>query len=99
MNQISKEALDFLQEAKESFEKNPDFTTYRNKKGSFIALRTGMSDDCIMIYELGFAVGNFTQQLPRRNMKLIDYDEYEQLKKDKKMLANIISADVKINRI
>lgn len=97
MNQISKEALQFLDEAKEAFEKNEDLTTYRNEVENFIALRSGMFDDCIMIYELGSAVGNFVQQLPRQHKILVNYDELEQLRKDKKMLANIISADVKNN--
>jgi tetratricopeptide (TPR) repeat protein len=82
MNQISKEALDFLNEAREQFKQNTDYTTYRNREDGFIALRTGMFDDCIEIYELGSPIGNFTQQLPRQHKVLIDYDKlkvYEKL--------------------
>lgn len=81
MNQISNEALEFLNEAKESFIKNDMMVTYTDKKKGFIALRTGFRDDCIMIYELGNEVGNFTQQLPSQHKVLVDYDELEVYKK------------------
>jgi hypothetical protein len=84
MNQITKESLEFMQEAKEAFENNTDLTTYRDDKEEFIALRSGMFDDCIMIYELGSQVGNFVQQLPRQHKVTLDYDEHERLKKTEK---------------
>lgn len=84
MNQISKEALEFLNQAREEFSKNTDYTTYRNQEDGFIALRTGFGEDCIMVYELGSPVGNFTQQLPRQHKVLIDYDELESFKKVRK---------------
>jgi hypothetical protein len=90
MNQISKEAMDFLNEAREGFSKNSDLTTYRCEEESFIALRGGFSDDCIMVYELGNPVGNFTQQLDKRHKILVDYDEFEKYKKAIKLIDSQI---------
>lgn len=81
MNMITKEALDFLNEAKEQLSKNPDFTTYRDEKENFIALRTGFREDCIAVYELGNPVGNFAEQLPRQHKVVIDYEQLEKYKK------------------
>lgn len=50
---IYQEDLDFLEEAKRSFEKNPRYETHRNIKNTHIALRYGEDRDCIMIYKLG----------------------------------------------
>lgn len=91
MNQITNEALEFLKEAKEQFISNQEYSTYRNQEDGFIALRTGMFDDCIMIYELGSPVGNFTQQLPRQHKVLIDYDEFEKHKKLKELVTTQIA--------
>lgn len=85
MNQITKEALEFVEEAKKAFTENDDFTTYRNKEENFIALRGGMRDDCMTVYELGDPVGNFVEQLPRQHKVLVDYEDYEKLKKLKKV--------------
>lgn len=84
MNQITKESLDFMNEAREVFEKNLDLTTYRDDNEEFIALRSGLFDDCMMIYELGSQVGNFVNQLPKQHKVSVEYDELETLKKDKK---------------
>ncbi|MEW5569701.1 hypothetical protein [Rossellomorea marisflavi] len=86
MNQISKEALDFLEEAKEEFSKNSNLTTYRSKEESFIALRVGFRDDCIKIYELGSPIGNFTQQLDKQHKVLVDYEEVDKVRKMKEMI-------------
>lgn len=82
MNQISKEALDFVDAARKSFEENEDYVTYLS--GDFIALRSGMFENCITVYELGSSVGNFTDQLPRRQKVLVDYDELKRLKEIEK---------------
>jgi hypothetical protein len=98
MNQISKEALEFLNEAKEQFTQNTDYSTYRNQENEFIALRTGMFDDCIMVYELGSPVGNFTQQLPRQHKVLIDYDRlkvYEKLQE--KVELQVVNVEELVN--
>lgn len=86
MNKISNEALEFLNEAKESFIKNDKMVTYTDKEKGFIALRTGFRDDCIMVYELGNEVGNFVQQLPSQHKVLVDYDEIEIYKKLKEQI-------------
>lgn len=90
MNKISNEALEFLTEAKEQLSKNPETFTYRDNAANFIALRTGLFDNCIMIYELGDEVGNFTEQLPRQNKVLIDYDERENYKNQIEQLKAFI---------
>jgi hypothetical protein len=87
MNQISKEALDFVSEAKEQFSSNENLATYRNQESEFIALRGGTFEDCIMVYELGSSIGNFTQQLPRQHTVLVDYDELEKYKKLKESVV------------
>lgn len=84
MNIITKEALEFVDEAKEAFRNNDDLTTYRNDKETFIALRTGFREDGLMVYELGNPVGNFTEQLPQQHKVLVDYDTLEYHKKLKK---------------
>ena len=50
---IYQQDLDFLEEAKRSFEKHPRYETYRNIEDTHIALRYGADRDCIMIYKLG----------------------------------------------
>ena len=87
MNQITKEALDFVMEAKERFTKDTELTTYRNEEASFIALRSGFRDDCMMVYELGNAVGNFVQQLPQQHKVLVDYDEIYKFEQTKERLV------------
>jgi hypothetical protein len=57
MNQISKDALKFLEEARQAFQENENWATYRDDNEEFIALRTGLFEDCITIYELGSPVG------------------------------------------
>lgn len=103
MNQISKEALEFVNEAKESFISNEKMVTYTDKEKGYIALRTGFREDCIMVYELGNEVGNFTQQLPSQHKVLVDHDEleiYKRLKNEilpkqivnvEEMIANDVS--------
>lgn len=71
MSHITKEHLAFMKEAKKSFENNPFQETYRDEHDNYIALRMGMDRDCIMVYELGEYVTNFTQQLDPVPLKKI----------------------------
>lgn len=80
MNQISNEALLFLEEAKQSFIDNPKWSTYRSKVYPFIGLRGGFREDCISVYELGSEVGQFTEVLPRQHLAFVEYDELEKYK-------------------
>lgn len=89
MNMITKEALEFLNEAREQLKKNPDYTTYRSEKENFIALRTGFREDCITVYELGSPVGNFAEQLPRQHKVVVDFDQMEMYKKLQEKLEKI----------
>lgn len=86
MNQITVEALEFVNEAKEGFIKNDEITTYTDKEKGFIALRTGFREDCIMVYELGNEVGNFVQQLPNQHKVLVDSEEIETYRKLKEQI-------------
>ncbi|WGT37749.1 hypothetical protein QH639_18185 [Lysinibacillus sp. 1 U-2021] len=90
MNQITPEALEFLEEAKKGFD-NVDTITYINKNKNYIALRSGFREDCLSIYELGNEVGLFTEQLPKQYTVIVDYDELEKLKKYKNTVENIKS--------
>lgn len=85
MNQISNEALEFVEEAKGRFTGDDDLTTYRNDEESFIALRGGFREDCMTVYELGRPVGNFVEQLPSQHKVLVDYEDYAKLKELKKI--------------
>ena len=78
MNQISNEALLFLEEAKQSFIDNPKWSTV--KDNGFIGLRGGFREDCISVYELGNEVGQFTEVLPRQHLTFVEYDELEKYK-------------------
>lgn len=89
MNQITPEALEFVEEAKARFTENDDLSTYRNEKSSFIALRSGFRDDCMMVYELGNEVGNFVQQLPTQHKVLVDYDDISTLNELKTKVTNL----------
>ncbi|GGJ51247.1 hypothetical protein [Virgibacillus salexigens] len=55
--------LSFVNEAKEVFESDIKIKTYRNDDDSLIALRYGAEEDCILVYELGECIANFTQQI------------------------------------
>ena len=66
MRQITPEHLAFVDEAARAFEANPRFETYFNDDDRFIALRTGIDRDCIMVYELGNEVALFAQQVSVR---------------------------------
>lgn len=62
--QITKNILDFVNEAKENFEQNPMLETYKNKsKYDLIALRMGEDRDCVLVYELADGIANFVQQI------------------------------------
>ena len=73
--QITKEHLVFLEEVKRMFESNPNYKTYRNGEETLIALRRGVDEDCIQIYELGQEVAFFAQYLE-------PLDEEEHLRKE-----------------
>jgi hypothetical protein len=71
---IKRDTLKFVEEAKEHFEKDGKYegATYHNK--DYIALRWGIFDDCLKVYELGEEVGFFEQWLDRvTNNEMIDY--------------------------
>ena len=91
MNQITKEALDFVMEAKERFTQDEELTTYRNEEASYIALRGGFREDCMMIYELGNVVGNFVGQLPTQHKVLIDYDDISILKELQQKVTSLFN--------
>lgn len=57
--QITREHLNFMEEAKTAFEENYRLETYRNENDTLIALRYGMDRDCIQIYKLDGEVGFF----------------------------------------
>lgn len=85
--QITKQHLDFVQEAKEAFEDNPLFETWRNDDDALIALRMGMDRDCVEVWELGNYIANFVQQMdpnlnpnPRRVVSEFAFDMEKQLK-------------------
>lgn len=83
--QITKRHLSFVQEAKEAFENNPDWYTYRDAHDSLIALRYGANRDCVLVYELGEEIANFVQQMepcqvPRKPVMEFAYDMEKQLK-------------------
>lgn len=84
MNAITKESLEFLEDAKQSFLKEDQQTTYSNDE--FIALRTGFREDCISIYKLDGEVGMFTEQLPSQHKVLVDYEELNKVEKLKDIL-------------
>jgi hypothetical protein len=82
---ITKSHLDFVQEAKEAFEKNSLLETYRNNHDHLIALRMGADRDCVLIYELGECIANFVQQMepypkPRKAVMEFAHDMEKQLR-------------------
>lgn len=84
MTQITKQHLDFVQEAKEVFEAAPLLETYRNDDDTLIALRMGMDRDCVEVWELGNKIANFVQQMdpypmPRKVVREFSYDMEKQL--------------------
>lgn len=77
--QITKRHLSFVQEAREAFENNPDWYTYRDAHDSLIALRYGADRDCVLVYELGEEIANFVQQtepcpVPRKPVMEFAFD-------------------------
>jgi hypothetical protein len=83
--QITYQHLNFLQEAKEAFERNGILETYWDKDAyDLIALRYGQDRDCVMIYELGDDIALFAQQTvpapkPRKAVRLFSYEMESQL--------------------
>lgn len=49
---IHKEELEFLEETKTAFERNPEYTTWRNQDETLIALRYGFRRTDILIYRI-----------------------------------------------
>lgn len=83
--QITKQHLAFVQEAKEVFEDNPLRETCRSDDDSLIALRMGMDRDCVEVWELGENIANFVQQMepcpkPRKAVQDFAHDMEKQLK-------------------
>lgn len=64
MTQITKEHLDFMDEARYAFLYNPRLETFRNEDNTLIALRRGFDRDCIEIHKLDGRVATFVQQMP-----------------------------------
>ncbi|WP_077301515.1 hypothetical protein [Virgibacillus pantothenticus] len=71
MTQISKDILNFVEEARQEFDSNPWYETYRNENETLIALRMGVDRDCIVVYRLDGYVANFVQQMPPAPLKRI----------------------------
>lgn len=63
MIHVTPEHLNFVEEAGKAFEQNARFETYINEEETLIALRYGEDRDCIVVYELGEGIANFTQQV------------------------------------
>lgn len=59
MGVIDKSDIDFLNEAVECLSRNPEWTTYRNKEESMIALRSGGYRNQIMVFRIEEKVGTF----------------------------------------
>jgi hypothetical protein len=83
--QITKTHLAFVEEASDAFENNPNWYTYINADDSLIALRYGSDRDCVLVYELGFKIANFVQQMdpcpvPRKSVMEFAHDMEKQLK-------------------
>ncbi|MGO4181842.1 hypothetical protein AB4Z17_11720 [Paenibacillus sp. TAF43_2] len=74
--QITKQHLEFLEEAKIAFLVNVRWDTYFNDHSGLIALRFGPDRDCIRIYELGDEVGFFAQMIDQKS-KTPDATAYE----------------------
>jgi hypothetical protein len=84
-DQITPNHLEFLELAKNAFQENSIWETYRNPHYPYIALRMGMDRDCVLVYELGDFVTNFVQQMepapgPRKVVSQFAYDMEKQLK-------------------
>jgi hypothetical protein len=63
---IKKETINFVNKAKEYFEREDGKvlgSTYHDK--NYIALRWGMFDDCLKVYELGEEIGLFEEWTDR----------------------------------
>lgn len=88
--QISPEVLKFLEEAKTKFE-NIESVSYMNKEKGYIALRSGFREDCLHIFGLGEEYGLFTEQLPTQHTKIVEYDEYQLLKKKAEKYDKLIN--------
>lgn len=83
-NQITKQHLEFVREAKDSFERVLNAETYTNTDETLIALRMGIDRDCVLVYELGDCIANFVQQMeakpnPRKAVRNFAYDMEQQL--------------------
>lgn len=63
MTQITKEHLNFMNEARLAFIRNSRLETYMNDDNTLIALRTGADRDCVEIHKLDGYVANFVQQM------------------------------------
>ncbi|AOZ91598.1 hypothetical protein [Paenibacillus crassostreae] len=64
MKEITKRHLDFLEEAKMSFENDVRLETHRNEAEGLIALRRSFDRDCVQVYELGDEVALFAKVIP-----------------------------------
>lgn len=89
LNNITVEALEFLEEAKKAFESNYKMITYRNKNDEFIALRNGFNETIIDVYEISQPVGRFTDQLPSQYTETVLTDELDKLKETAKSVEKL----------
>jgi hypothetical protein len=65
---IKKETLQFVEDAKKYFETKEGRivgSTYEDTKLGYIALRWGMLDDCMKVFELGDEIGFFENWIDR----------------------------------
>jgi hypothetical protein len=98
---IKKETIEFVNKAKEYFKTQEGMvlgSTYIDKDLGYIALRWGMFDDCLKVYELGQEVGLFEEWLDRvpdeeyinEYIKLIEKKDYKLTEEQLDKLENII---------
>ncbi|MGA4718835.1 hypothetical protein [Fictibacillus nanhaiensis] len=84
--QITKNHLAFMKEARKAFEESNLLETYCNKEEfDLIALRYGMDRNCIQVYEIGEDIANFVQQMepapkPRKPLMQFAFDMEKQLR-------------------
>lgn len=83
---IKPETIEFLNRAKKFFDQSLDHVSFRDEDVGLIALRYGLDDNCILLFELGNEIAFFEDWMDRTTTEEKIKHHEEKIEKLKKVL-------------
>jgi hypothetical protein len=70
-NQVSREKIEFAERAAKFFENNPKYYSFTDGEircGAYFAMKQGILDDCVLVFQIGDDPTNFVQFIDRNKV-------------------------------